>query len=91
MIRDPSDGTVRGGMEREAAERETKLPGAANPSPAFDRASGLPLESQKPEAQAKLEKSREQLRNYRKTGLFQSTAEVAETECDHLNTERDEK
>ncbi len=55
MIRDPSDGSVR--------NRGTNTHGCDDMiiSP---ETSGLPLESQKPDRQARLEKSREWLKNY---------------------------
>ncbi len=74
MIRDPSDGSVK---EKPTGGEGEKMPPISQKPPVE---SGLPFGSTKPENIAKLERSRRQLENYRKTGLFQSTAEVAEPE-----------
>lgn len=57
MIRDPSDGS---GREKPMAEIPAKPMVSASPIP-----SGLPLGSTKPENIARLEKSREWLKQYR--------------------------
>lgn len=60
MIRDPSDGSVRPDLFAETAKK-----------PAIE--SGLPLESQKPDRQARLEKSRQWLIEYFKRNPGQGT------------------
>ncbi len=80
MIRDPSDGSVR--VVDQTAQNHA--PYATKSSPDKDiissTTSGLPEASTRPERVERLEKSRRQLENYRKTGSFQSTTEVAEPE-----------
>jgi hypothetical protein len=69
MIRDPSDGSVRGSEHTETVN--------ANPPPLapcpIEPISGLPLESQKPEHIERLEKSRAWLVEYFKRNPEQGT------------------
>jgi len=71
MIRDPSDGSVKG-INPEANEINT----IAAKTPLEEITSGLPFPSAKPEHQARLQRSREWLKQYRlDQGAATSTAE----------------
>jgi hypothetical protein len=67
MIRDPSDGSVKPAADARAAGIERRTAGV---SPVIDSTtSGLQTGSTKPENIAKLEKSREWLKQYRENPL----------------------
>jgi hypothetical protein len=69
MIRDPSDGSVKEPQKPEVGIPATK----SEAGPILDTTtSGLPTGSSKPENIARLEKSREWLRDYR-AGKFKQT------------------
>jgi len=59
MIRDPSDGSVKDLPAKSVREQAGTAPSR------LGSASGLPFASTKPEQQARLEKSREWLKQYR--------------------------
>lgn len=68
MIRDPSDGSVR--HRQETLETKDNL----HEKPVLSTgSSGLPLASTKPEHVERLERSRKQLENFRKTGKWNET------------------
>lgn len=63
MIRDPSDGSVRTDV-KQPSKTVTSGQNLSVDSNLSVTSSGLPLASEKPKDQAKLEKSREWLRGY---------------------------
>lgn len=66
MIRDP-DGSVREKPDSSDLSRPKPVEGKSHPT---EIASGLPMESTKPKHIQRLEKSRKQLEQFRKTGVW---------------------